>query len=88
MVGMVQSLNGSVAAALILSEALKQRQQAGLIGSNPIDQNTYQKLFFEWCYPDLAKRCQAKGIPYPAIDDDGNFVDPSGFSEVFNRHAK
>lgn len=88
MEGMVQSLNVSVAAALILSEALRQRQQAGLIGSRRIDDHTYQRLFFEWCYPDLARRCQGKGLPYPDIDENGDFVDPSAFSDAFNVHSK
>jgi len=84
MEGMVESLNVSVAAALILSEACRQRQIAGLIGTRRLDDVTYQKYFFEWCYPDLAKKCQSKNLPYPEIDDNGDFIDPAAFSDLFN----
>ncbi len=84
MEGMVQSLNVSVAAALILSEACRQRRCAGLIGKRTLDDETYQRYFFEWCYPDLAKKCQAKNLPYPAIDEAANFRDPAAFSALYN----
>lgn len=84
MEGMVESLNVSVAAALILSEACRQRQQAGLIGKNRLDETTYQQYFFEWCYPDLAKLCQRKNLPYPEITEAGDFVDPGAFSQRYN----
>lgn len=87
MEGMVQSLNVSVAAALILSEACRQRKEKGLIGNRPLDPETYQTLFFEWCYPDLAKLCQKRNLPYPEINEEGDFVDPGGFSEAYNKAA-
>lgn len=85
MEGMVQSLNVSVAAALILSEACRQRTEKGMIGNNPLNEDTYQKLFFEWCYPDLARLCQKKKLPYPEINEDGDFLDPGGFSAAYNQ---
>lgn len=87
MEGMVQSLNVSVAAALLLSEANRQRKEAGIFDKRPIEAATYKRLFFEWCYPDLAKLCKQKKLPYPDIKEDGDFVDPGGFSAAYNAAA-
>lgn len=84
MAGMVESLNVSVAAALILSEACRQRHQAGMFGRNRLDPELYKQLFFEWCYPDLAEKCQIKKLPYPELDEEGNFIDPAAFSAAYN----
>lgn len=69
--GMVASLNVSVAAAVILFEAQRQRKEAGLYQKNRLDHNTYDKLLFEFSYPDVAKRCQESGLSYPALDKEG-----------------
>jgi tRNA (guanosine-2'-O-)-methyltransferase len=68
MQGMVQSLNVSVSAALILFEAQRQRQEAGLYDKRRIDQATYDRLMFEWGYPKLAHFYRRKKLAYPPID--------------------
>ena len=72
--GMVASLNVSVAAAVILFEAQRQRKKAGLYQKNRLDDNTYNKLLFEFSYPDVAKHCQESGLSYPALDKDGYII--------------
>jgi tRNA (guanosine-2'-O-)-methyltransferase len=48
MLGMVQSLNVSVAAAVILFEAQRQRLQAGLYDRPRLDPELYQKILEDW----------------------------------------
>lgn len=47
--GMVQSLNVSVATAVILYEALRQRLQKGMYDKSELDDNTLENLIDEWC---------------------------------------
>ncbi len=78
MVGMVESYNVSVAAAIILAEAQHQRQIAGFYDQVRLDPSTWQRTFFTWAYPELAQYCEKRGLDYPAIDpEDGTLVDPS-----------
>ncbi|OHU86233.1 MULTISPECIES: tRNA (guanosine(18)-2'-O)-methyltransferase TrmH [Pseudoalteromonas] len=80
MQGMVQSLNVSVAAALILYEAQRQRDAAGLYDRNDmLDAKTKHTLLFEGCHPIIANRCVEKGLPYPDLDDDGEIVADDAF---------
>lgn len=74
MMGMTESLNVSVAAAVILFEAQKQRLAAGLYDHCRLDNETRHRLLFEWAWPDLAKRFRAKGQPYPPLDENGNLL--------------
>lgn len=76
LVGMVESLNVSVATALILFEAKRQREAAGLYDKPRLDQRSYQRLFFEWCQPQVAEYCRSKGICYPSINDEGEITEP------------
>jgi tRNA (guanosine-2'-O-)-methyltransferase len=76
MTGMVQSLNVSVASALVLYEAYHQRMTAGMYDSRSLDEETYMTLLFEACHPKIANCCQQKRIPYPAIDDDAQILEP------------
>jgi tRNA (guanosine-2'-O-)-methyltransferase len=69
--GLVESLNVSVAAAVILYEAARQREAAGFYDRPRLDEARYRELLFEWSYPAAARHCQAKGLPYPALDADG-----------------
>ena len=73
MVGMVQSLNVSVASALILYEAQRQRQNAGLYQRRHslLDEEEQQRLLFEGGYPVLARVAKQKGLPYPHINAQG-----------------
>jgi tRNA (guanosine-2'-O-)-methyltransferase len=76
MVGMVQSLNVSVATALMLFEAYRQRQAAGFYNARRLDEETYRRTLFEWCYPEVADYCNRKGIPYPELNQQGEIVKP------------
>ncbi|WP_226573672.1 tRNA (guanosine(18)-2'-O)-methyltransferase TrmH [Mangrovibacter yixingensis] len=70
MTGMVQSLNVSVASALILYEAQRQRQNAGMYAreNSMLPDSVQQRLLFEGGYPVLAKVAKRKGLPYPQIN--------------------
>ncbi|MBV1842162.1 tRNA (guanosine(18)-2'-O)-methyltransferase TrmH [Photobacterium ganghwense] len=76
MVGMVQSLNVSVASALILYEAQRQRQQAGMYDrdTTQLPDDVVHRILFERGHPVLAKVAQRKGMPYPPLDEDGQIV--------------
>ena len=74
MVGMVQSLNVSVAAALVLYEAQRQRQIAGMYDVQHLSEEECQRMLFEGGYPVLTKGCKRKGIPYPPIDEQGQIA--------------
>ena len=74
MQGMVESLNVSVANAVILFEAQKQRLKAGLYKKRRINDDTYEKLLFEFCYPDVAQTLKSQGRTYPKLDDKGYII--------------
>lgn len=76
MIGMVQSLNVSVASALILYEAQRQRQNAGMYmrEESTLEYSEQQRLLFEGGYPVLARVAKHKGLPYPEINNCGEVV--------------
>ncbi|GAL24163.1 tRNA (guanosine(18)-2'-O)-methyltransferase [Vibrio variabilis] len=76
MVGMVQSLNVSVASALILFEAQRQRQLAGMYDrdTSVLPKETIHHILFERGHPVLAKVAKKKNMPYPPLDDEGQIV--------------
>ncbi|HHO57650.1 MAG TPA: tRNA (guanine-N2)-dimethyltransferase, partial [Oceanithermus profundus] len=74
MMGMVQSLNVSVAAAVILFEAQRQRLAAGLYDRPRLDPATYRRTLFEWAYPREAAVLRRQGLPYPELDEEGRIV--------------
>lgn len=76
MMGMVRSLNVSVATSLLLYEAARQRQSSGLYARPRLDPERYRTLLFEWAYPRLSKRLRAEGMAYPTLAADGS-VDPA-----------
>jgi len=47
--GMVQSLNVSVAAAVILYEAMRQRLNKGMYKKSELDNAALEKIIDEWC---------------------------------------
>lgn len=73
MIGMVQSLNVSVASALILYEAQRQRQNAGMYAreNSTVDYADQHRLLFEGSYPVLARVAKQKGLPYPDLNAQG-----------------
>ena len=73
MIGMVQSLNVSVASALILYEAQRQRQNAGMYRreNSTLPESEQQRLLFEGGYPVLANVSRRKGLPYPHVNQQG-----------------
>jgi tRNA (guanosine-2'-O-)-methyltransferase len=74
MEGMGTSLNVSVAAALILFEAQRQRRAAGLYDRPRLDAETHARTLFEWTWPAIAKQCRKRGMPYPRLGPDGEIV--------------
>ncbi len=73
MTGMVQSLNVSVAASILLFEAIRQRQSKGLLPLNGEGLSTteYQNTLFEWSYPELAPIYKKYGNKYPNLNKNG-----------------
>jgi tRNA (guanosine-2'-O-)-methyltransferase len=74
MAGMVRSLNVSVAAALLLYEAYRQRDAAGMYDRSRLPGDRFDRLLFEWAYPDFARGFRERGLPYPALGDDGEIL--------------
>ena len=75
MLGMVESLNVSVAGAVILYEAMQQRERAGLYAHSRMQEQEYRKTLFEWCHPEIAQRCRDKRLPYPELTGDGDLAE-------------
>ena len=76
MMGMVGSLNVSVAAATILFEAQRQRSRARLYAESRLDRTLYEKTLFEWAHPDVADYCQRHALAYPPLDEEGDIIGP------------
>lgn len=74
MLGMVQSLNVSVAAATILFEAQRQRLSAGMYARPQLGEEALERLAFEWAYPELAELYQGRGEAYPALGEVGEIL--------------
>ncbi|MEM1181710.1 MAG: tRNA (guanosine(18)-2'-O)-methyltransferase TrmH [Acidobacteriota bacterium] len=74
MVGAVASLNVSVATAVILYEAQRQRQLAGLYDTPHVDPETRHRRLFEWGYRDIARFCRERGYAYPELGDAGEII--------------
>ena len=75
MVGMVRSLNVSVATALLLYEAYRQRDDQGFYDHCRLPDETYRRLLFEWSYPRVAQALEAEGRPYPELGEDGEILE-------------
>ena len=76
MMGMVQSLNVSVASAVIMYEAQRQREAAGMYDKeiSPLPADVIHRILFERGHPVLAKVAKRKKIPYPLLDDEGQII--------------
>ncbi len=73
MSGMVQSLNVSVAASILLFEAIRQRESKSLLPlkGEGLSAEEYEKTLFEWSYPELASIYKKSGNKYPKINQYG-----------------
>lgn len=74
MAGLVESLNVSVAAAVILYEAQRQREAAGLYQQPRLDEAMRRCTLFEWMHPRIARYCREQGLAYPELDADGHVL--------------
>ncbi len=72
--GMVDSLNVSVANAVILYEMQRQRLRAGLYKSARLTEKEYHKLLFEFSYPEAALVFRKKSANYPRLDGYGQII--------------
>ena len=75
MLGMVESFNVSVACALVLSEAMRQRREKGMLDEPSLPKEEIDRLAFEWGYPKLKRYYQGKKLPYPALDHEGQLIE-------------
>ena len=71
--GMVQSLNVSVAGAILLFEAIRQRKNKNLIPfeGEGLNQKEYKNTLFEWTYPELIDSYKKLDKDYPFLNEDG-----------------
>ena len=74
MKGMTQSLNVSVACAIVLYEAMRQREIAGMYGRLRLERDTAESQRFEWLHPALTRFCRERGLDYPELDEEGNVI--------------
>ena len=74
MLGMVHSLNVSVATSILLFEALRQRQEAGMYDESQMPKEDFDRTLFEWAYPSIADKRRRAGRPYPALSSDGELL--------------
>jgi tRNA (guanosine-2'-O-)-methyltransferase len=74
MQGLGESVNVSVAGAVILFEAQRQRLAAGLYAESRLTPEQFDRTLFEWCYPDIARRCRELDRPYPRLTEDGSLA--------------
>lgn len=72
--GMVQSLNVSVATAVILFEAQRQRREAGFYDAPRLSARAIQDQAFRWLHPREAARLEAAGEAFPALNEDGSIA--------------
>jgi tRNA (guanosine-2'-O-)-methyltransferase len=77
MSGMVQSLNVSVAASILLFEAIRQRERKGLLPLNGegLSAEEYEKTLFEWSYPELGSIYRKSGNKYPMLNQYGEIIE-------------
>jgi tRNA (guanosine-2'-O-)-methyltransferase len=74
MTGMARSLNVSVATSLMLYEAFRQREVAGMYARPRINDAERARLLFQWAYPRIATRLDGIGAHYPALSEDGALI--------------
>ena len=72
MLGVTQSLNVSVACAIVLYEAMRQRQAAGMYERPASADAATARQRFEWLHPQVAAFCRERDLDYPELDLEGN----------------
>nr|WP_154247017.1 tRNA (guanosine(18)-2'-O)-methyltransferase TrmH [Kangiella sp. HZ709] len=75
MLGMVQSLNVSVATALILYEAQRQRAEAEMYGQCKMPQEEVDFLIFKSLHPTVKQYCDENQLRYPKLNEVGEIDD-------------
>jgi tRNA (guanosine-2'-O-)-methyltransferase len=85
MMGMVQSLNVSVATALVLYEAQRQRQLAGLYERAMLPDDVCQNILFSTGYPDLYQHWKLRDLPMPVINTQGEIIADDDWWEVMRQ---
>ena len=89
MYGMVESLNVSVAGALIMYEAQRQRLEAGLYDTPKISNKIRHQMLFEGGHPIYAELCARTSTPYPPLDEEGQIDVPKAwYQELKEKYAK
>ena len=76
MMGVSQSLNVSVACAIVLYEPQRQSHAAGMYDHCRLDKQALARQRFEWLHPVLTDYCQRHGLDYPALDESGDLAEP------------
>jgi len=74
MLGMVRSLNVSVATSILLFEAMRQRDEAGMYSNSRLSPDDFERHLFEWAWPSIASKRRREGRPYPKLTADGDPV--------------
>ncbi len=77
MLGMVQSLNVSVATAVILFEAQRQRKAAGLYRAPRLSIEQMHVQAFRWLYPRHAADLEQRGLAFPPLSEEGDISTPT-----------
>ncbi|MGD8175784.1 TrmH family RNA methyltransferase [Marinimicrobium sp. ARAG 43.8] len=76
-IGMVESYNVSVAAAIILQEAMHQRIRVGRYDQSLDENNPEVKdTLFRWMHPKMVRYCERFNLPFPELDEDGDIIPP------------
>ncbi len=71
--GMASSLNVSVATALLLFEAARQRTAARMYRTSRLAPEEFERILFEWAYPRVSRRLREDGRSYPTLSPTGEF---------------
>ncbi|WP_432695531.1 tRNA (guanosine(18)-2'-O)-methyltransferase TrmH [Marinobacterium sp. YM272] len=87
MMGMVESLNVSTAAGVILIEAQRQRKEAGLYDLDRMPAAETARHMFESRYQKIASHCLTAGLPYPEYDEMGELLDPEACKALLAQRA-
>ena len=74
MLGMVKSLNVSVATSILLFEAMRQRAAAGMYSESRLSPDDFARHLFEWAWPSIASKRRREGRPYPKLTEDGDLI--------------